>query len=140
MYTEEALLKGTFKRSIIEEEQWFIANELERPDTRRESSTIVGGVLSRDRVNQLISGEEVGDWMINDCGVVGINDGTVVFLTDDSSISLNLPRNFRAIQWRLPNSTGFGKPIDTAHAFIDHFYPGMRVIETMDDLLNYLNN
>lgn len=141
MYTQESLLSGTVLRQIIEEERWFDERGEERPTGRTESKWINGGVLSRQRADDLIHSGQEEDWLIKSAGVTAMSDRKIVFLTDDDSIQLNLPKGFYGLKWRLPNQLGYpGKAINNASEYLDHFYPGVRVIESMEELLAYLNN
>lgn len=139
MFTKESVLGRSFKRRLEQDIEACKAAGDVYPEERRRPETIIGDVLSLADVNRLI-GEKDKNWMINDCGVVAVNDGKVVFLTDDSYLSLGLPKEFMGMQWHLPNWThGFKKHIQTAEDFVDLFYRGQRLIQSMDDLLAYLN-
>lgn len=146
MITKEMLEESGLKPKLEERKKHFAANG-KKDTVGRQPETIIG-FLTKEVANDLIANRKP-DMMIN-IGVTVISDRSVYFFVDDSSYGFRvLPRNFFAMTFGntcgLPYYTVPRKEvptgmISTVEQLAAIFYSGERHLNSIEELVDYVNN
>lgn len=144
----EDLIEPGFRNLLLRRKADFLTSPAAAEgrvwNPRRDPETVIGTVMSSHEVNQAL---ETGNTdLLIATSVVAFSNEKVVFLTDDSSFGLNvLPSGFTSTSFKLPMQVA-SRPsvpngsISTADELIDVFYPHAHQLDTIDELVAYIND
>lgn len=147
MFTQELLEAGGLKSQLLKREEHFRSIGKEDTSGVRNSRDVIG-FLSKEQVNEFCNDSSKPDLLIK-IGVTVISNEEVCFLVDDSCYGWKvLPSDFHGITfpargglpfWIIPREEFEDGQLKTAEDILTVFYPGIKHLNTMQELLDYLN-
>jgi hypothetical protein len=137
--TAEDLMKNSSKKNAQDYWDSYVARYKHDPAHHRHPDTIMG-FITKEKLAEIYT-KPNNRLLIMAIGLIIVSDGTVCFFTDDPTFGLGaLPTSFQgSFIHGISYEFGEGKQYEDVDAILANFAPGDRHLNSMEELLKYLN-
>jgi hypothetical protein len=137
--TAEDLMRNSSKKTLQDYWESYVARFKCDPAHHRDPET-VHGFLTKEKLTELFSKPD-SKYLVMVIGLILVSNDEVCFFTDDPTFGIGaLPTAFKGFFINgLQHQFGKGREFEDVDAILKHYSSGERHLNSMDELINYLN-